>query len=183
MRFSEAGLAGAYLVRLERHEDERGFFARTFCEREFAERGLVDRYPQCNLSWNRARGTLRGMHYNAAAHREAKLVRCSRGAIHDVILDLREGSATRGRWAGFELDAAGGASLYVPAGFAHGFLTLRDGTDVFYQMGAFYKADAARGMRWNDPRVGIAWPVTPATMSDRDRTYPDLDVAALEPRP
>lgn len=180
MTFSEAGLAGAYLVRLERREDERGFFARTFCEREFAERGLVDRYPQCNLSWNRVRGTLRGMHYNAAPHREAKLVRCSHGAIHDVIVDLREGSATRGRWAGFDLDAAGGSSLYVPAGFAHGFLTLQDDTEVLYQMSRLHEPEAARGFRWDDPAFAIRWPFPPAVVSERDRAWPAFAAARFD---
>src|SRR5688572_11495785 len=124
MRFIPTELHGAWLIELEPHQDERGFFARTFCEREFSERGLPLRYPQCNLSRNRAAGTLRGMHYAAAPCEEAKLVRCVSGAVHDAIVDLRPGSPTRGRSAGFELSAENGSALFIPAGFAHGFLTL-----------------------------------------------------------
>lgn len=180
MRFSEVGLAGAWLVVPERHQDERGFFARTFCEREFAERGLVARYPQCNVSWNRTRGTLRGLHYNAAPHREAKLVRCARGRVHDVVLDLREGSATRGRWVGVDLDAAAGAALYVPPGCAHGFLTLQDDCEVHYQMGGFHEPQAARGVRWDDAAFAIRWPFAPSVVSERDRGWPDYDVARFD---
>ena len=183
VRFRETSLPGAVLIELERRDDERGFFARTYCDREFAAHGLPTGWPQSNLSRNARAGTLRGMHFNAPPDEEAKVVRCVSGAIWDAIVDLRPGSPTFLRWFGAELSAEEGNALYVPAGFGHGFLTLRDATDVFYQMGAFYKADAARGMRWNDPRVGITWPVTPVTMSDRDRTYPDLDVAALERAP
>lgn len=175
MRFEELELATAFRIELEPHQDERGFFARTFCEREFAAHGLVTRYPQCNLSYNRDAGTLRGMHYQAAPHREAKLVRCVSGAIYDVIVDLRPGSPTRLRWIGVELDARSRAALYIPGGFAHGFLTLREHTEVFYQMGAFYESEAARGLRWNDPAIGIEWPFTPRILSERDRSYPDFD--------
>jgi dTDP-4-dehydrorhamnose 3,5-epimerase len=175
MRFTETRLKGAFLIDLERHEDERGFFARSFCEREFAARGLVARYPQCNVSYNRSRGTLRGMHYQAAPHREAKLVRCTAGAVHDVIVDLRAGSPTRGRWLGVDLDAEARNALYVPPGFAHGFLTLRDGAEVFYQMGEFYVPDAARGFRWDDRAFAIEWPFPPSTVSERDSAYPDFD--------
>src|SRR5262245_55916583 len=183
VRFRETSLPGAVLIDLERRDDERGFFARAYCDREFAAHGLPTSWPQSNLSRNARAGTLRGMHFNAPPDEEAKVVRCVSGAIWDAIVDLRPGSPGFLRWFGAELSAEEGNALYVPAGFAHGFLTLRDATDVFYQMGAFYKPDAARGMRWNDPRIGIAWPVTPAGMSDRDRTYPDLDVAALERAP
>lgn len=175
MRFVELRLAGAYLVEPEPHADERGFFARTFCEREFASHGLVARYPQCNISYNRAARTLRGMHYQAAPHQEAKLVRCVAGAIHDVIVDLRAGSPTQGRWLGVELDASRRDALYVPAGFAHGFLTLHPGTEVFYQMGQFHEPEAARGFRWDDPAFGIEWPGAPELISERDRRYPDFD--------
>jgi dTDP-4-dehydrorhamnose 3,5-epimerase len=175
MRFTETSLPGAFLIALERQHDERGSFARTFCEREFATHGLATRFPQCNLSHNRVRGTLRGMHYQAAPHREAKLVRCATGAIHDVIVDLRAGSPTRMRWAGFDLSAEEGNALYVPPGFAHGFITLEDRTDVFYQMGEFYVPGAARGFRWNDAAFAIEWPFEPVALSDRDRSYPDFD--------
>jgi dTDP-4-dehydrorhamnose 3,5-epimerase len=175
VRFAELDLPGAYLVEIERHEDDRGFFARTFCEREFAELGLPTRFPQCNLSYNREELTLRGMHYQARPHRESKLVRCVAGRIHDVIVDLREGSPARGQWRGVDLDAERRAALFVPAGFAHGFLTLRPHTEVFYQMGESYAPDAARGFRWDDPRFGIRWPAAPVALSERDRSYPNFD--------
>ena len=175
MHFEGLDLPGAHLVELERHDDERGFFARAFCEHEFAQQGLPTRFPQWNISYNREPLTLRGMHYQAAPHRESKLVRCISGAIHDVIVDLREGSATRWRWLGIELDAERRAALFVPAGFAHGFLTLRPHTEVFYQMGEIYEPEAARGFRWDDPRFGIRWPAAPSVISDRDRSYPDFE--------
>ena len=180
MRFSAAGLPGVYLLDLERQEDERGFFARTFCEREFEAQGLPARYPQCNLSFNRRRGTLRGLHYQAAPHREAKVVRCSRGAVHDVVVDLREGSPSRGRWVGVLLDAESRRAIYVPPGFAHGFLTLRDETEVLYHMGEFYVPEAARGVRWDDPAFSIRWPFPPLVMSERDRGYPDFQAGRFD---
>jgi dTDP-4-dehydrorhamnose 3,5-epimerase len=180
VRFTDAGLPGAWLLELEPIEDERGFFARTFSEEEFAAHGLVARYPQGNLSWNRRRGTLRGMHYQAAPYREAKLVRCVRGAIHDVIVDLRPGSSSRCRWIGVDLDAEGRSALYVPPGFAHGFVTLRDDTEVVYQMGEVYVAGAARGVRWNDPAFDIRWPLEPVVISERDRGYPDYDPSRFD---
>jgi dTDP-4-dehydrorhamnose 3,5-epimerase len=177
VHFRPTPLAGAVVVELERHEDDRGFFARTYCDREFAAAGLPTSWPQQNLSRNTRAGTLRGMHYNAAPHHEAKLVRCASGAIWDAIVDLRVGSPTHLRWFGVELSAEAGNGLYVPEGFAHGFVTLRDHTDVTYLMGKSFQPNAARGFRWNDPRVGIAWPREPAVISERDRTYPDLDPA------
>jgi dTDP-4-dehydrorhamnose 3,5-epimerase len=176
----ETQLPGAYLVELERHPDERGFFARTFCEREFAARGLVTRYRQCNISYNRRRHTLRGMHYQAAPYREAKLVRCLAGAIYDVIVDLRADSPTRLRSLGVELDASRRAALYVPPGFAHGFLTLRARTEVFYQIGEFYVPEAARGFRWDDPAFTLSWPAVPQVISERDRTHPDFDPSRFD---
>lgn len=173
MRFAETALHGAYVIELEPNVDERGFFARTFCEREFAEHGLPTRFPQCNLSRNRRRGTLRGMHFEAPPTQESKLVRCSTGAVYDVIVDLRPASATRLGWFGVELTAESGRALFIPAGFAHGFLTLADDTDVFYHMGDSYRPGSARGFRWNDPRFGIRWPAAPVTMSERDAAYPD----------
>jgi dTDP-4-dehydrorhamnose 3,5-epimerase len=175
MRFEETPLAGAWIVDLEPHPDERGFFARAFCEREFEAHGLPVRFPQCNLSRNRRAATLRGMHYAAATQRESKLVRCVRGSIFDVIVDLRSASPTRGAWFGLELSAENGRALFIPAGFAHGFLTLADETDVFYQMGDFFEAGAARGFRYDDPRFPIARPRKPAVISERDATYPDFD--------
>jgi dTDP-4-dehydrorhamnose 3,5-epimerase len=175
MLFEQTELPGAYLIEIERRPDERGFFARTFCEREFAEHGLPVRFPQCNLSNNLRAGTLRGMHYQAAPLWEAKLVRCVRGAVYDVIIDLRPDSPARYRWLGAELSADNGRALYVPEGFAHGFITLADHTDVFYHMSEFFRPDGARGLRWDDPRFGIRWPIAPSVISERDATYPDFD--------
>jgi dTDP-4-dehydrorhamnose 3,5-epimerase len=180
LKFRETPLAGAYIVELDPRVDERGFFARSYCDEEFAVHGLQARWPQGNLSRNDRAGTLRGLHYNAAPHREAKVVRCVSGAIWDAIVDLRAGSPTRLRWFGLELSAEAGNALYVPEGFAHGFVTLRDATDVSYQMGASYVPAAARGLRWNDPQVGISWPVVPTGMSERDRSYPDFDSEAFD---
>ena len=173
--FRETALPGAFLIELERLEDERGFFARSYCEREFAAQGLWTQWPQCNISYNRERGTLRGMHYQAAPHEEVKLVRCTAGAIHDVIIDLRPESAAYKQHVGVELTAENRTMLYIPAGFAHGFLTLADDTEVFYQMGGFYAPGAARGVRWDDPAFGIDWPEAPRVISDRDRAYPDFE--------
>lgn len=175
MRFTETELPGAFVVDLELHQDDRGFFARSFCEREFAEHGLLSRYPQCNISYNRSVQTLRGLHYNRAPHEEAKLVRCIAGAIFDVIVDLRPGSATRHEWIGVELSAKNRRMLYVPKGFAHGFLTLSEDSEVFYHMSEFYVPDAAVGARYNDPAFGIRWPAPPGVISERDATYPDYD--------
>jgi dTDP-4-dehydrorhamnose 3,5-epimerase len=180
VRFQATPLARAYVIELERHGDDRGFFARTFCESEFEAHGLPARFPQCNLSRNRRRGTLRGMHFNAAPFRESKLVRCASGAIHDIIVDLRPGSLTRFEWFGVELSYENGAALFVPEGFAHGFVTLADDTDVFYQMGARFEPEAARGFRWNDPRFSIRWPLLPSVVSERDATYPDFDPGAFD---
>lgn len=179
MRFTETSLAGAFVVEPEPIEDERGWFARTFCTREFRERGLEPRLEQCNVSWNRRRGTLRGMHLQIAPHEEVKLVRCTAGAVHDVIVDLRLGSPTYRRWLGVELSARNRRMLYIPAGLAHGFVTLEDETELSYQMSAAYQPAAARGVRFDDPALGIAWPVPIEIVSDKDRSYPDL-TASLE---
>lgn len=175
MHFHPQKLAGAFVIELEPHQDERGFFARAFCELEFEAAGLPVHFPQSNLSRNSQIGTLRGMHYQAAHVREAKLVRCVRGGIYDIIIDLREGSPTRFEWIGAELTAQNGRALFVPEGFAHGFITLAAETDVFYQMGAFYRPEGARGLRWNDPRFALRWPSEPRVISERDNTYPDFD--------
>jgi dTDP-4-dehydrorhamnose 3,5-epimerase len=175
MHFQPQKLGGAFVIELEPHRDERGFFARAFCEREFEAHGLPTRFPQSNLSRNDQIGTLRGMHYQAAHARESKLVRCVRGAIHDIIIDLRAGSPTRFGWIGVDLSAENGRALFVPEGFAHGFVTLTADTDVFYQMGAPYRPDGARGLRWNDPHFGVRWPCEPRVLSERDATYPDFD--------
>ena len=177
MIFRETRLKGAYVVEIEVHADPRGSFGRSFCQREFEEHGLDPLVAQCNISHNHRRGTLRGMHYQAEPHEEAKLVRCARGAIYDVIVDLRPESPTFREWIGCELRATPGRPspmLYVPRGFAHGFLTLEDDSEVFYQISAFYAPEAARGFRWNDPAFGIEWPEPVQVISDRDQTYPDF---------
>jgi len=173
MRFSPTKLSGVSLVDLERHEDERGFFARSWCQSEFEQRGLNPRLVQCNVSFNRKRGTLRGMHYQVAPHAEAKLVRCTRGAIYDVAVDLRPDSPTYRQWVGVELTAENGRALYIAEGFAHGFQTLADDSEVFYQMSEFFHPEYARGVRWDDPAFKIAWPENERCLSARDLAYPD----------
>jgi dTDP-4-dehydrorhamnose 3,5-epimerase len=178
MRFAETELPGAFVIDLERREDERGFFARAWCERELAEHGLDTRVSQCNLAFNERRGTLRGLHYQVAPHAEVKLVRCTRGAVYDVIVDLRPESATYTRWIGVELTEDNRRMLYVPEGFAHGYLTLADATETFYQVSVPYTPDAERGARWDDPAFGIEWPQTEGlVMSDKDRSWPDFEPA------
>lgn len=174
MRFFETGLEGAWRIEIDRLEDDRGFFARSHCEREFADHGIEPRFVQCNISWNARAATLRGMHWQIAPHGEGKLVRCTAGAIHDVIVDLRPGSPTRHRSFGLELSAANRTMLFIPKGFAHGFVTLRDDTEVFYQMTDYHVPAAARGFRWDDPAIGIVWPLAPRVLSDRDRALPLL---------
>jgi dTDP-4-dehydrorhamnose 3,5-epimerase len=174
MRFLPLELPGAFLIETEPVRDERGSFARTFCAREFEEHGLDPRIAQCNVSRNARRGTLRGMHFQAPPHAEAKLVSCARGAIHDVVVDLRPGSPTWRRWAGVRLDADDGRLLYVPPGTAHGFLTLADDSTVLYQMSVAYVPEAARGVRWDDPLLAIEWPEPPLLVSARDRAFPLL---------
>lgn len=174
MRFTPLGLDGAYLVQLERHEDERGFFARAWCRDEFGDHGLVSDLAQCSISRNSAAGTLRGLHFQAAPHEEAKLVRCTAGAIFDVIVDLRADSPTNAAWFGVELNADEGDALYVPKGFAHGFQTLVDNAEVLYLISDPYVPEAAAGVRWDDPAFGIEWPLPIRTMSERDRSWPDV---------
>lgn len=174
MIFIQTGLKGAYRIELEKFGDDRGFFARTFCQREFTKMGLNPRFVQCNTSVSMKKGVLRGMHYQATPHEEAKLVRCTRGAIWDVIIDLREGSETFGQWVSEELTHSNGRMLYVPEGFAHGFLTLSDDTEVLYQMSEFHMPGYAKGVRWDDPAFGITWPGKVALISEKDRNYPDF---------
>lgn len=174
MDFQDLPLSGAYLIVPDRKADERGYFARTFCRRTFLERNLEDCSLQCSLSHNRVKGTLRGMHFQRPPHGETKLVRCSRGAIFDVIVDLRPASATFGQWYGAELNEDNGHALYIPQDFAHGFVTLRDETDVAYQMAEPFEASAAAGFRWNDAEVAIAWPLDPTLISERDSALPPL---------
>lgn len=178
MKFVETELAGAWVLHPERFEDERGHFARTFCRQEFEAHGLDPEYPQANVSFNRSRGTLRGLHLQLPPHEEGKLVRCSRGAIWDVIVDLRPDSETEGRWAAVELTAENGVQLFVPKGFAHGFLTLRDDTEVSYLMSANYRPEAACGYRYDDPTFGIAWPEEVLVISEKDRELPLYDARA-----
>jgi dTDP-4-dehydrorhamnose 3,5-epimerase len=174
MRFTETKVAGAWLVEPELLADERGFFARTWCAEEFADHGLNPRLAQANISFNHRRGTLRGMHYQAEPHAEAKLVRCTQGAIFDVAVDLRPDSPTHRAWYGVELSADNRAMLYVPEGCAHGFLTLTDATEVAYQMSAPYAPGAGRGVRFDDPAFGIEWPGEVLVINERDRGYPDV---------
>jgi len=175
MIFEETILKGAFLIKPERLEDERGFFARVWCRKEFDAHGLGTTLVQCNVSFNASKWTLRGMHYQAPPHEEAKLVRCTMGAIYDVIVDLRKDSPTYRRHVGEVLSAENRNMFYIPEGFAHGFITLEDRTEVFYQMSAFYDAESARGVRWNDPAFGILWPAEVTVISERDRNYPDFE--------
>lgn len=174
MKFSETRLPGAYIVELEPIGDERGFFARSWDGEEFAARGLNPRLAQCNVSFNARAGTLRGMHYQAAPHEEAKLVRCTLGAIHDAIVDLRPDSPTFRQHLAVTLSAENRRMLYIPEGFAHGFQTLEDGSEVFYQMSTPYVAAAARGVRWDDPAFAIPWPPAERIISAKDWSYPDF---------
>jgi dTDP-4-dehydrorhamnose 3,5-epimerase len=173
MHLIELPLNGAYLIELDRVVDERGFFARTWCAEEFQRLGLNPRLAQCSISFNTSRGTLRGMHYQAQPFAEAKLVRCSAGAIHDVIVDLRQDSPTYCKWTAAELTSANHKMIYVPEGFAHGFQTLMDNTEVSYHISAPYQADQARGVRWNDAAFGIEWPIAQPIMSARDHSFAD----------
>ena len=174
MIFAETPLAGAYGVELERLGDERGWFARTFAVEEFEQRGLNPAVTHCNTSFNTLAGTLRGMHYQAQPHGEVKLVRCTRGAAYDVIIDLRPDSQTYCRWYAVELTEENGRALYVPEGLAHGFQTLVNDTELYYQMSCPYVPSHARGVRWDDLAFGIDWPVADRTISERDRNYPDF---------
>ena len=174
MRFVPTALAGAYIIEVEPHDDSRGFFARTFCAREFAEHGLETDFVQCSVSMNRTRGTLRGMHYQLPPAGEVKLVRCTAGAIHDVIVDLRQDSPTYLQHFSVDLTARNRCALYVPKTFAHGFQTLEDDTEIFYQMSEFYAPDKSAGVRFDDPKLGIQWPLPVAAIADKDRTWPLL---------
>ena len=175
MKFTPTKIAGVWIVDLERHEDERGWFARTWCAEEFAARGLPKSFSQCSTSFNRRRGTLRGMHYQVAPHAEAKLVRCVRGAMFDVALDLRASSPTFKHWEGVELTAENGRALCIPEGCAHGFQTLADDTEVLYLIAGEFQPASARGARWNDSQFVIEWPLPEeAILSPRDCGYPDF---------
>jgi dTDP-4-dehydrorhamnose 3,5-epimerase len=174
MIFTETELPGAYVLDLERREDDRGFFARAWCANELGDLGLETRIVQANVSFNRQKGTLRGMHMQVAPHAEVKVIRATRGSVLDVIVDLRPDSPTYRRWTGVELSAENGRALYVPEGFAHGYQTLEDDTETFYLVSAFYAPDAERGVRWDDPAFGIEWPdPAGAILSEKDATWPD----------
>ena len=175
MIFIPLELAGAYLIDPEKLEDERGFFARTFCQKDFEVRGLNHQVAQCNISFNAHKGTVRGMHYQSP-HGEAKLVRCTKGAIFDVIIDLRPKSPTFREHFGVALSEQNRRMLYIPEDFAHGFQTIEDNTEVFYQMSEFFLPKNAHGVRWNDPSFGIRWPEVITIISERDATYPDFTV-------
>ena len=174
MKFTETHLRGAHVIEPELFEDERGFFARTWCQREFEAQGLSRQFVQCNVSYNKKKGTLRGMHFQAAPYEEAKLVRCTKGAMYDVIIDLRPRSPTYCEWISMEISADNVTMLYVPEGFAHGFITLADRTEVLYQMSQFYHPELERGIRWNDPTFAIEWPIRVTEISARDSGYPDF---------
>ena len=174
MIFSETKLKGAFIIEPERLEDERGFFARTFCRNEFEAHGLNPRLVQCSVSFNKKKGTLRGMHYQIAPHQEVKLVRCTMEAIYDVILDLRPESSTFKQWVAVELTAKNRRMLYIPEGFAHGFQTLHDDSEVFYQISEVYHPEFGRGIRWNDTAFGIKWPDGERIISARDSLYADF---------
>jgi len=174
MKFLETEISGVFVIRSEPVLDERGFFARSWCQKEFASHGLNSQLVQCNISGNVRKGTLRGMHYQTAPYAETKLIRCTRGSIFDVALDLRPNSQTYKRWTATVLTAGNHHMFYIPEGCAHGFLTLEDDCEVFYQMSEFYHPESARGVRWNDPAFGIEWPGKAEVISTRDASYPDF---------
>jgi dTDP-4-dehydrorhamnose 3,5-epimerase len=174
MKFIETELKGALIIEPNLLEDERGFFARIWCRKEFEQHGLNPDLVQCNISFNRRKGTLRGMHYQVAPSEETKSVRCTMGAIYDVIIDLRPNSPTFKAWLSVELSAENRKMIYIPVGFSHGFMTLADNTEVFYQMSEFYAPECARGVRWNDPAFDIVWPAEVTAISEKDRQYPDF---------
>ena len=174
MNFIEAKLKGAFIIELVKIEDTRGFFARSFCMREFEAHGIEANFVQCNISFNKKRGTLRGMHHQVAPHEESKLVRCTMGAVYDVIIDLRPNSETFKQWISVELTCENGRMVYIPKGCSHGFLTLKDNTEVFYHMSEFYAPEYSRGVRWNDPAFAIQWPTEVRCLSKRDQQFPDF---------
>jgi len=176
MIFTETKIKGAFIIDIKRVEDERGFFGRAFCQREMKEHGLNEVVAQTNLSSNKKKGTLRGLHYQVAPHEESKLVRCTRGSLFDVIVDLRKGSSTYCQWFGTVLTADSFTMLYVPEGCAHGFLTLENNTDIMYEVSAFYAPGSEKGILWNDPAFGIKWPIEPVVISEKDRNQPAFDL-------
>ncbi|MBZ5634683.1 MAG: dTDP-4-dehydrorhamnose 3,5-epimerase [Acidobacteriia bacterium] len=183
MTFRHTKLPGVFEIGLESIPDERGFFARCWCQEDFRNNGLNPNLVQCSISFNARKGTLRGMHYQAPPFAEAKVVRCTSGAIYDVVLDLRPESPTFRQWIAVLLSAANRNMMYVPEGCAHGFLTLEDETEVFYQMSEFYHPESARGVRWNDPEFGITWPSEVKVISERDRAFPDFEASVVRQKP
>jgi dTDP-4-dehydrorhamnose 3,5-epimerase len=177
MTFEKTKLPGVFEIRIEPKPDERGFFARCWCQREFEDNGLNSKLVQCSVSFNVRKGTLRGMHYQTAPNQEAKVVRCTRGALYDVVVDLRRNSPTFGEWVAVVVTAASRNMVYVPEGCGHGFLTLEDETEVMYQISEFYSPESARGVRWDDPAFRIVWPGEVKVISERDRTYPNFELA------
>jgi dTDP-4-dehydrorhamnose 3,5-epimerase len=174
MIFKKTHIIGAFVIELEKRGDERGFFARTFCCKEFEAQGINIRVLQANIGFSRSRGTLRGLHYQVLPYAEAKLVRCTAGALYDVFLDLRPSSPTFKQWLGVELTDGNHSMLYVPEGCAHGYLTLTDNTEIYYMVTQFYTPDAERGVRWNDPAFKIEWPISKnLVISDKDKSWPD----------
>lgn len=180
MEFLPTSIEGAFLVRLDLHRDERGFFARSWCREEFEGQGLNSALAQCSISFNHRRGTLRGLHLQAPPHGETKLVRCTRGRIYDVIVDLRRSSPTFKHWSSAELTADNRDMVYIPEGLAHGFLTLEDQTEVVYQMSTPYRADSARGVRYDDPAFAVSWPFSPTVIGSRDLSFAPFDEEACE---
>ncbi|MCK5608108.1 dTDP-4-dehydrorhamnose 3,5-epimerase [Candidatus Pacearchaeota archaeon] len=176
MKFIETKLKGVYIIEPARLEDERGFFARTFCQKEFEAHGLNSKMVQCSISYNKSKGTLRGMHYQVAPKAEAKLVRCTKGAIYDVVIDIMPDSPDYCKWIAVELNSKNRFVLYIPEGFAHGFQTLEDHTEVFYQMSEFYSPECSRGVRWNDSAFGIEWHVLNPLLSENDKSYTKLKI-------
>ena len=175
MKFTETKLKGAFVVEIEKLTDDRGFLARSWCEKEFEAQGLTARVVQANVSFNRKKATLRGMHYQIDPYQESKLIRCTRGAIYDVIIDLRPASPTYKQWTGVELTADNYRLFFVPEDFAHGFITLMDNTEITYQVSQFYTPGSEKGIRFNDPTFNIQWPLEVSVISDKDRTWPDFE--------
>ena len=173
MIFNETKLKDAFIIDLEKHQDDRGFFARAYCEKEFRDHGIESAVVQANVSYNKYKHTMRGMHYQTEPYGEAKLVRCTKGAIYDVIIDVRKKSPTYKEWIGVELSEDNYRMLYVPEGFAHGFITLHDETEITYQVSEFYTPGAEKGIRWDDPEFDIDWPAEPAVISGKDENWPD----------
>ena len=180
MRFEKLKINDAYIIRLNKIADDRGYFSRAWCQKEFEENGLEKNFVQANISFNKYKGTLRGMHYQMHPHQEVKLVRCIKGAIFDVIIDVRSDSPTFGQWVGAELTEENHDMLYVPKGFAHGFQTLQDNSEVFYQVSEFYTPSSENGIRFDDPRYKIDWPLNVSVISEKDATWPYLEASKLE---